>query len=73
MTPLRQRMIDDMRIRNVSPHTQRSYVEHVSRFARHFDTSPDQLGPDAIRTYQVFPTASVNPAAAMAAAVFPLP
>jgi integrase/recombinase XerD len=56
MTPLRQRMIDDMRIRNLSPHTQRSYVEHVSRFARHFGTSPDQLGPDAIRTYQVFLT-----------------
>lgn len=41
-------MIDDMRIRNLSPHTQRSYVEHVSRFARHFGTSPEQLGPDAI-------------------------
>jgi site-specific recombinase XerD len=56
MTPLRQRMIDDMRIRNLSPHTQRSYLEHVSRFARHFGRSPDQLGPDAIRTYQVFLT-----------------
>lgn len=56
MTPLRQRLIDDMRIRNLSPHTQRSYLEHVSRFARHFGTSPDQLGPEAIRTYQVFLT-----------------
>jgi integrase/recombinase XerD len=56
MTPLRQRMIDDMRIRNLSPHTQRSYVEHVSRFARHFGQSPDELGPDAIRAYQVFLT-----------------
>jgi site-specific recombinase XerD len=56
MTPLRQRMLDDMRIRNLSPHTQRSYLEHVSRFARHFGQSPDQLGPDAIRTYQVFLT-----------------
>jgi integrase/recombinase XerD len=56
MTPLRRRMIDDMRIRNLSPHTQRSYLEHVSRFARHFGQSPDQLGPDAISTYQVFLT-----------------
>ena len=36
MTPLRQRMIDDMRIRNLSPLTQNSYVGHVSLFARHF-------------------------------------
>jgi len=61
MTPLRQRMIDDMRIRNLSPHTQRSNVEHVSRFARHFGKSPDQLGPDAIRTYQVFLTTWLFP------------
>ena len=36
MTPLRQRMLEDMQVRNLSPRTQRSYVEHVSRFARHF-------------------------------------
>ena len=54
MTPLRQRMLEDMRIRNLSPHTQRAYVENVARFARHFGRSPADLGPEEIRTYQVY-------------------
>lgn len=54
MTPLRQRMLEDMQVRNLSPRTQQSYVEHVSRFARHFGTSPAALGPEEIRTYQVY-------------------
>ena len=45
MTPLRRRMIEDMQIRNLSPHTQSAYVEQVSRFARHFGQSPELLGP----------------------------
>lgn len=53
MTPLRQRMIEDMQVRNFSPHTQLSYVQQVSRFARHFGTSPEGLGPEEIRAYQV--------------------
>ena len=53
MTPLRQRMLEDMQVRNLSPLTQRSYVEHVSRFARHFGRSPVLLGPEEIRAYQV--------------------
>jgi hypothetical protein len=52
MTPLRQRMLEDMQVRNLSPLTQRSYVEHVSRFARHFGRSPARLGPEEIRAYQ---------------------
>ncbi len=56
MTSLRQRMLEDMRIRNLSPLTQTSYVGHVSLFARHFRTSPEQLGPEDIRAYQVYLT-----------------
>ena len=53
MTPLRRRMADDMQVRNLSPHTQTAYIGQVSRFARHFGRSPEQLGPEQIRAYQV--------------------
>ena len=53
MTPLRQRMIEDMRIRNLAPLTQTAYVEHVLRFACYFGRSPEQLGPAEIRTWLI--------------------
>jgi integrase/recombinase XerD len=53
MTALRQRMLEDMRVRNLSPHTQSSYVLQVSLFARHFKRSPELLGPEEIRAWQV--------------------
>ena len=56
MTSLRQRMLEDMQVRNLSPHTQRSYVEHVARFARHVGRSPAHVGPEAIRAYQLYLT-----------------
>jgi len=56
MTSLRRRMIEDMQVRNLSPHTQTSYVQQVSLFARHFRQSPETLGPEEIRTYQVYLT-----------------
>jgi len=56
MTPLRQRMTEDMQVRNLSPHTQASYLQQVSLFARHFHKSPEQLGPEQIRAYQVYLT-----------------
>ena len=56
MTPLRQRMAEDMAIRNLSPNTQASYISQVSLFARHFGKSPDLLGPEQIRDYQLFLT-----------------
>jgi hypothetical protein len=43
MTPLRQRMTEDMQVRNLSPHTQACYVKQVSLFARHFNQSPENL------------------------------
>ena len=56
MTPLRQRMTEDMQVRNLSPHTQACYVQQVSLFARHFHQSPETLGPEEIRSYQVYLT-----------------
>src|SRR6202162_3496407 len=56
MTSLRQRMTEDMQVRNLALNTQTSYVQQVSLFARHFNKSPDQLGPEDIRAYQVYLT-----------------
>lgn len=54
MTPLRQRMLEDMRLRNLSAETQRSYIHYVAGFASHFGLSPEKLGLDDIRSYQLF-------------------
>ncbi len=56
MTPLRQRMLEDMQIRHLASSTQRASLEHVARFARHFGRSPARLGPEEIRAYQVYLT-----------------
>lgn len=53
MTPLRQRMIEDLQLRNRSPNTIKCYVWHVSRFASHFNRSPEELGPEEVRAYQL--------------------
>jgi site-specific recombinase XerD len=49
-------MTEDMQVRNLSPHTQDSYVRQVAQFARHFSKSPEELGPEDIRSYQVYLT-----------------
>jgi len=54
MTSLRQRMIEDLQIRNYSDRTISLYVNRVAKFAQYFGRSPDLLGPEEIRQYQVF-------------------
>ena len=56
MTLLRQRMTEDMQVRNFSPNTQSSYLQQVSSFARYFERSPALLLPEDIRLYQVYLT-----------------
>jgi integrase/recombinase XerD len=53
-TPLRQRMLEELQRRNYSSKTIRLYLRHVAEFAKHFHRSPDQLGAEDIRQYQLF-------------------
>jgi site-specific recombinase XerD len=46
-------MTEDMQVRNLALNTQMSYVQQVSQFAHYFNKSPELLGPEDIRAYQV--------------------
>ena len=69
ISPLRQRMIDDMAFRNMSPNTQKVYTYAVANFARFHRQSPDQLGVEHVREYRLHLMArglkatSINPKA----------
>ena len=69
MTALRCRLIEDMKIRNLSPVTQRCYVHAVGKFARHFIRSPDPLGLAEVRAYQIHLTSTGTSWAAFNVAV----
>ena len=51
MTPLRQRMLEDMQMRNFSPHTRKAYVRAVAQLALYYKRSPDQLDTEQVRAY----------------------
>src|SRR5436305_1398410 len=66
ISPLRQRMIDDMNVRRFSRETQRNYVRDVGRFATFLKRSPDTATPDDVRQFQIeqreagMPTPTMN-------------
>ena len=68
-TPLRQRMIEDMTIRQFGSKTQHDYVRVVADFARFLGRSPDQAEPEDLRRYQLRLAADGASPAKMNAAV----
>ena len=54
MTHLRQRMQEDLRLRNFSERTVRHYTHTIAEFAKYFHKSPDQLGPEHVRTFLLY-------------------
>jgi integrase/recombinase XerD len=53
MTELRRRMLEELRLRNYAPNTIKVYLHCVANFAQYFRISPDRLGPEHIRQYQL--------------------
>ena len=54
MTPLRQRMLNDMTVRGLAQNTQESYLNAVIGLANHYRRSPDRLSPDEVQAYLLF-------------------
>jgi integrase/recombinase XerD len=54
VTRLRKMMLDELERRNYTQTTRRAYLLAVEQFAKHFHRSPDQLGLEHIRDYQVY-------------------
>ena len=53
VSPLRQRMIEDMAARKLNPHTQRSHISSCKRFAAWLKRSPDTATADEVRRFQL--------------------
>jgi integrase/recombinase XerD len=54
MSPLRQRMIEDMQLRGLAPLTQRAYLRAVRELARYYHKSPDQISEEELRQYFLY-------------------
>ena len=54
VTPLRQRMIEDMNARKLGAHSQRSHISSCRRFAAFLKRSPDTAMPDDVRRFQLY-------------------
>ena len=53
MTPLRQRMLEDMQLRNFAPATQKNYIHYLADYAKYFNTSPENLDLEDLRQYML--------------------
>jgi hypothetical protein len=53
VSPLRQRMLEDMAARKLNPHTQRGHISSCKRFAAWLKRSPDTATPDEVRRFQL--------------------
>jgi len=69
ISPLRQRMLDDMAVRGLGEHTRHDYIRHVQRFAVFLGRSPDTATPDDVRRFQVHQTQSGATASTINSAV----
>ena len=54
MTPLRQRMINDMTVRGFAENTKRSYLTSVTGLARHYRRSPDHISAQEVQDYLLY-------------------
>ena len=54
ISPLRQRMIEDMRMRKLAPHTQAGYIRAVRKFAQYLNRSPDTATAEDLRNFQLY-------------------